>query len=173
MLNTLGSPKHLKHAIEGESLLNDGTAYVFFLMAMSMIVAENDPTQPYTYGDAALSFVKLAGGGVVWGMVFGWVTYRWCKLSRHASVIDITVLLLNVYMVFYLGEHVLHVSGVLSTVTFGIYLSKKAPYAMNHHVRHNVHGETTAHCLLTALPLPSTVRRRPIVLSLPCRCPRP
>merc|ERR1711871_1413943 len=66
-------------------------------------------------------------------------TYRWCKLSRHASVIDITVLLLNVYMVFYLGEHVLHVSSVLSTVTFGIYMSKKAPYAMNHNVRHNVH----------------------------------
>eukprot|EP01050_Picozoa_sp_SAG11_P048971 SAG11_NODE_26504_length_344_cov_0.844898_1_plen_114_part_11 len=42
-------------------------------------------------------------------------------------------------MAFYIGEHVLGASGVLSTVAFGIYLAKKAPYAMSEEVRHSVH----------------------------------
>ena len=111
VLNTLGSPKHLKHAIEGESLLNDGTAVVFFLMAIKMITDDS-----YTMGQGVVLFFQLAFGGVAWGIAAGWVAFRWCKLSRHASTIDVSVLILCVYLVFYLGEHVFHVSGVLVSV---------------------------------------------------------
>ena len=62
------------------------------------------------------------------GLASGYVAFFWCKLSTHASVIDISVLILSVYFVFYLGEHFFHVSGVLAAVSFGILFSHHAPH---------------------------------------------
>lgn len=135
VLNTLGAPAHLKHMIEGESLLNDGSAVVIFLIAQQMMDAENQ----LTGGEMLLKFLKLAGGGVLWGYVAGYIAFYWCKLSRHASVVDVAVLILCTYMVFYIGEHGFHVSGVLAAVTFGILFSRLAPHAMSEHVIHANH----------------------------------
>lgn len=135
VLNTLGAPAHLKHMIEGESLLNDGSAVVIFLIAQQMMDAENQ----LTGGEMLLKFLRLAGGGVLWGLISGYAAFYWCKLSKHASVVDVAVLVLCIYMVFYVGEHGFHVSGVLAAVTFGILFSRLAPHAMNEHVIHANH----------------------------------
>ena len=37
LLNSLGAPKELGTMIEGESLLNDGTAYGFFLLILKLM----------------------------------------------------------------------------------------------------------------------------------------
>ena len=66
------------------------------------------------------------------GLASGYVAFFWCKLSTHASVIDISVLILSVYFVFYLGEHFFHVSGVLAAVSFGILFSHHAPHGERH-----------------------------------------
>ncbi len=112
VLNTLGAPAHLKHMIEGESLLNDGSAVVIFLIAQQMMDAENQ----LTGGEMLLKFLRLSGGGVFWGLISGYAAFYWCKLSKHASVVDVAVLVLCIYMVFYVGEHGFHVSGVLAAV---------------------------------------------------------
>ena len=73
-------------------------------------------------------------------MISGYIAYLFCRRSRHLSVIiDVSVLLLGVYLTFYIGEHVLHVSGVLATVFFGILLSRMAPHAMSHDAMHTTH----------------------------------
>eukprot|EP01043_Picozoa_sp_COSAG02_P006088 COSAG02_NODE_170_length_31534_cov_33.568498_7_plen_824_part_00 len=135
VLKTLGAPAHLQHMIEGESLLNDGSAVVVFLVAQQMLDVDTALTVPEIIG----KFFRLAGGGVLWGLCAGYVAFFWCKLSRHASVIDIAVLVLCVYMVFYVGEWHLHVSGVLASVTFGVLFCRLAPHAMSEHVQHHNH----------------------------------
>ena len=135
MLNTLGAPSHLKHMIEGESLLNDGSAVVIFLIAQQMM----NPETQLTGGEMLVKFIRLAGGGVIWGLFAGYLAFFWCKMTRHASVVDISVLVLTIYLVFYIGEHGFHVSGVLAAVSFGIFLSRVAPHAMNEHVVHANH----------------------------------
>lgn len=135
VLNTLGAPAHLKHMIEGESLLNDGSAFVIFLISQQMM----NPDNQLTGGEMVAKFLRLAGGGVLWGLIAGYIAFYWCKLSKHASVVDVAVLVLCTYMVFYIGEHGLHVSGVLAAVTFGILFSRLAPHAMSEHVIHANH----------------------------------
>ena len=135
VLNTLGAPAHLKHMIEGESLLNDGSAVVIFLIAQQMMDVNNQ----LTGGEMLSTFLRLAGGGVLWGLVAGYVAFCWCRISKHGCVIDIAVLVLCIYMVFYIGEHGFHVSGVLAAVTFGIMFSRLSPHCMSHHVIHANH----------------------------------
>ena len=81
-----------------------------------------DVASQLTVPEMLLKFVHLGLGGVVWGVLAGYIAFTWCKASRHFSVIDVAVLLLCVYMTFYLGEHVIGVSGVLATVFMGIFM---------------------------------------------------
>ena len=62
LLKQLGAPDSLTMIIGGESLLNDGTAVVAFLVMQS--VAGGCDT---TAGKVIISLIKLAGGGVLWG----------------------------------------------------------------------------------------------------------
>lgn len=52
--------------IEGESLLNDGTAMVVFFVLLD--VAEG---KPFDGGDAVLKFIRLSGGGPILGIIIG------------------------------------------------------------------------------------------------------
>ena len=57
--------------IAGESLLNDGTAVVAFLIMQS--VAGGCDT---TVGNVLIQLIRLAGGGVLWGLFMAAVAYR-------------------------------------------------------------------------------------------------
>src|SRR5438128_1807439 len=60
------------------------------------------------------------------GLVAGWCisyVHRWLDNPP----LEITVTLVTPYAVYLLGEEVLHVSGVLATVTTGLYLTWRAP----------------------------------------------
>eukprot|EP01052_Picozoa_sp_SAG31_P069671 SAG31_NODE_28502_length_409_cov_0.983871_1_plen_76_part_10 len=71
VLNDLGCPDKLNYMIAGESLLNDGTAVVAFIVMNS--VAGGCPT---TAVGVFASLVRLAGGGVVWGLLMAAGCYR-------------------------------------------------------------------------------------------------
>jgi NhaP-type Na+/H+ or K+/H+ antiporter len=136
VLATLGAPKHLSHSIEGESLFNDGSAVVIFTIARTMLDSpENQLSVPEMLG----KFMRLGFGGVAWGLFAGYVAFVWCRYTMHFSVIDVSVLLLSVWLTFYVGEHTLGVSGVLGVVCFGLVLSRMAPHAMSGDVLHSTH----------------------------------
>jgi len=66
LLKELGASRRLATLIEGESLLNDGTAMVVFLVIFD-IVEGND----VTFGDIVLKFVRLSFGGPLLGILGG------------------------------------------------------------------------------------------------------
>ena len=65
LLNDLGVSKRLSTLIEGESLLNDGTAIVLFTVLIDA-VKEGQIESP---GNVTVTFIRMAVGGPV----FGWV----------------------------------------------------------------------------------------------------
>ena len=70
VLKTLGAPKKLASLIEGESLLNDGSAFVLFLIFKDMAAGETQ-----TFGDIVLTFSQLSLGGPLFGLMCAWIAY--------------------------------------------------------------------------------------------------
>lgn len=62
----LGVPKRLAMLLDGESLLNDGTAIVFFTVSLALVSGT-----VVTAGGLAFDFIKIAGVGALIGVGIG------------------------------------------------------------------------------------------------------
>src|SRR4029077_18979223 len=82
-------------------------------------------TRTYVWGSVSLGFCLAAAGGIVVGLVIGWLMHR---LQRRASdpLAGNTIPLLTGFAA-YLPADALHVSGVLAVVTAGLYISWEDP----------------------------------------------
>ena len=122
LLRELGAPATLNTILEGASLTNDGSAMVFFTLFSQLAKGTS-----LTGADGILSFLRLAGGGVALGLAFGVVgTYLFSRITNDNKMLTTTSFVLA-YLSFYVAEDTsVHFSGVLCTVTAGIYMAAKA-----------------------------------------------
>jgi CPA1 family monovalent cation:H+ antiporter len=116
----LGLPRRLIAVIEGESLVNDGTALVAYRFAVAAVV-----TGSFSLGNAAWHFVVNVIGGIAIGLAIGYVIRQLRKRLDNPPV-EITVALLSGYF-GYLPAQAAGVSGVLAAVTVGIYMGWHTP----------------------------------------------
>lgn len=117
LLKELGAGKKLGTLIEGESLLNDGTAIVLFMVFFAGITGEASGSSP------VIEFLQVALGGVLLGIVIGSLTLSWIKRVFNDPMIEISVIVAAAYLTFYVAESFLHVSGVLGLVAFGLMMA--------------------------------------------------
>jgi monovalent cation/hydrogen antiporter len=117
----LGAPRRLVNIIEGESLVNDGTALVAYRAAVAAAVGGS-----FSLLDASLDFVVGAIGGVAIGLV---VAALIAEVRRRIEdpPVEIVISLATGYAAFLPAEE-LGLSGVLAAVTAGIYLGWLAPH---------------------------------------------
>eukprot|EP01043_Picozoa_sp_COSAG02_P082181 COSAG02_NODE_20464_length_830_cov_1.623803_1_plen_183_part_10 len=134
VLNDLGCPDKLNFMIAGESLLNDGTAVVAFMVMQS--VAGGCPTDS---AGVLISLVRLAGGGIVFGLVMSAIAFNYIKHLRNPNI-EITTLVVCTLSTFWLAENFLGVSGVLGTVVFGVQTARTSFLAMDEHTHHSNHA---------------------------------
>jgi NhaP-type Na+/H+ or K+/H+ antiporter len=120
IMRRLDVPRRLVSSIEGEGLFNDATALVAYRVAVAAVVAGS-----FSLADAGLRFVLGAAGGVAIGIAVGWIVTGIRKRTTDAQV-SITISLLTGYADFVPGDAI-GASGVLATVTAGIYMGIRGP----------------------------------------------
>ncbi len=133
LLKELGASKKLGTLIEGESLLNDGTAIVLFMVFYLSIIGTASGSSP------VVEFLRVAIGGTLVGLVFGWITISWVRKVFNDALIEITVIIAAAYLTFFVAEHFLHVSGVLGLVTLGLIMAGIGKTRISPEVTHFLH----------------------------------
>ena len=116
----LGLPRRLVALIEGESLVNDGTALVAYKFAVIAVV-----TGSFSMSEAAGSFALNVVGGIAVGLGVGFVV-RHVRRKVKDPALAITLSLTSGYFA-YLPAIAIGVSGVLAAVTIGIYMGWYTP----------------------------------------------
>jgi Na+/H+ antiporter len=117
----LGVSGRVGTVVEGESLINDGTALVAYRISVGAVGGT------FVLWEAGLDFLLVGGGGIVVGLVLARVILPLWTRVRDPSVF-IALSLLTPYAVYILAEEVLHVSGILAVVSYGLYRGWRDPW---------------------------------------------
>ncbi len=133
ILKELGASKKLGTLIEGESLLNDGTAIVIFMVILLGITGEGIDGSPF------VEFIKVAFGGVLIGLVVGQIGLTWMKRVFNDMLVEITVIVALSYITFFLCEYTFGVSGVLGLVALGLLMAGPGRTKISPEVQHFIH----------------------------------
>ncbi|MGH3034882.1 MAG: Na+/H+ antiporter [Gaiellaceae bacterium] len=116
----LGLPRGLIGLIEGESLVNDGTALVAYRVAVAAVV-----TGSFSLADASGRFLLNVVGGIAVGLAVGLVI-RQIRRRLDNPPVEITISILSGYFA-YLPAQAAGVSGILAAVTVGVYMGWYTP----------------------------------------------
>jgi monovalent cation/hydrogen antiporter len=116
----LGLPRRLVALVEGESLVNDGTALVAYRFAVAAVV-----TGSFSLAAASGRFVLSIAGGIAVGLAVGLVI-REVRRRLDNPPVEITISILSGYFA-YLPAEAVGVSGILAAVTIGIYMGWHTP----------------------------------------------
>ncbi|CAK8989103.1 Sodium/hydrogen exchanger 7 (Na(+)/H(+) exchanger 7) (NHE-7) (Protein SALT OVERLY SENSITIVE 1) [Durusdinium trenchii] len=127
LLKEMGASRVLTMQIAGESLLNDGTAIVVWLVFYNLMKGEGEEAN----AEIVVSFIRLALGGVVFGAACGLIGARWMSLASNRlvhsdSLVQVSLTLAVAYISFFAGENELKLSGVLATIFAALMVGKYA-----------------------------------------------
>ncbi len=124
----VGLPRRLVGLIDGESLLNDGTALVAYRVAVIAVVSGS-----FSLATSTARFFLAVIGGIAIGLAAGFVV-RQVRRRLDDPPLELTISLLTGYVAF-LPAQALGVSGVLAAVTVGIYMGWHTPELTNSQTR--------------------------------------
>lgn len=110
-------PKSLETKIAGESLFNDGVAYVVFLVLVGLAFPHGD-AHSSGLSDAVKLFFQEALGGAILGIVLGWLTFRVMRRIDDYSL-EVLITLGLAFGGYELAVY-LHVSAPIMAVCAGL-----------------------------------------------------
>ncbi len=113
IFRTLGVPKRLAVLVEGESLVNDGTALVLFNIMIGVAI-----TGKFDLALSLVDFARVSIGGVAVGLGLGWMISR--LIARVDDYLIETTLTTVLAFGAYLVAEQLHFSGILAVVAAGV-----------------------------------------------------
>jgi monovalent cation/hydrogen antiporter len=121
-------PQRIVTILEGESLVNDATALVAYRFGVAAVLSGS-----FSLADAGGRFLVAGAGGVLFGLLIGWVVGK-IHARMDDPPVQVTISLLTPFAA-YLPADRLGLSGVLAVVTTGLYLGWRAPEIVNARMR--------------------------------------
>jgi len=113
-------PRRIVVILEGEALANDATALILYRFAVGAVTVGI-----FSFTEAAGIFAAIVVGEILWGVGVGWLMLRLRRWVNDPPI-EILLSILTPFLAFwppaYLGG-----SGVLATVTAGLYVSWNGP----------------------------------------------
>lgn len=120
----LGAPERVRLLVEGESMINDGTALVLYRIAVGAATGG-----AIGLGGAAVEFVAISAGGIAIGLAVGVGSNLLIRRQTDPGLV-IVLTVLTAYGA-YIGAEKIDVSGVLAAVVAGVYTGYQAPRALD------------------------------------------
>src|SRR5260221_10795720 len=125
----LGIPRRVTTILEGESLVNDATGLIAYRYGIAAAASGT-----FIFWLAGINFLYVAVVGIVVGLVLGQL-FKWIHMiTPDRPVNDTTLTFIAPYVAYLLAEQI-HVSGVLSVVSCGLFLSWNSSRIFNHQSR--------------------------------------
>jgi CPA1 family monovalent cation:H+ antiporter len=109
-------PRRLLLILEGEGLANDASALILYRLAVAAV-----SVGAFSLSQAAAMFAAIIVGEILWGIVVGWLMLR-LRQWVHDTRIELILSVLTPFIAYWPPQH-LGGSGVLATVTCGLYIS--------------------------------------------------
>ncbi|WOL01002.1 sodium/hydrogen exchanger 8 [Canna indica] len=134
LLKELGASKKLNTIIEGESLMNDGTAIVVFQLFYQMVIGRS-----FNVGDIIKFLSEVSLGAVAIGLAFGIASVLWLGFIFNDTVIEISLTLAVSYIAFFTSQDAAEVSGVLTVMTLGMFYAAFAKTAFKGDSQRSLH----------------------------------
>ncbi|GHN02844.1 Na+/H+ antiporter [Cytophagales bacterium WSM2-2] len=125
----LGIPRRVTTILEGESLVNDATGLIAYRYGIAAAASGT-----FIFWLATVNFFYVAIIGIVIGLILGQL-FKWIHMiTPDNPVNDTTLTFIAPYTAYLLAEQI-HVSGVLSVVSCGLFLSWNSSKIFKHQSR--------------------------------------
>lgn len=135
LLKEKSSRKRLETLIEGESLLNDGTAIVFFTLFYGFALGS---TTEVKILPVIGEFIWVVSAGLIIGLAIGWTVLWITGKLINQPLVEITLSVAAAYITFIVAE-TLHVSGVVALVTLALVFSTLGRTRISPEISHFLH----------------------------------
>jgi CPA1 family monovalent cation:H+ antiporter len=116
IMKKVKAPERLRTILEAESLFNDGTGVVLFVVFLAMIQSH----QPLDLGHALFQFLLVTGGGALVGGLCGYLIHRLLKTIKD-PLLGVALTIVLAFGSPFIAEF-LHCSGIIAVVTAGLVL---------------------------------------------------
>ena len=115
LLHELKTSKRFSTLVDAESLLNDGTGIVCFMLFYGAYAA-GEPT----HASPVITFIREVGLSTLLGFLLARIVIWFITRINSEEMVQNSVIILAAYLTFILSQYYLGVSGVIALVAFGL-----------------------------------------------------